>query len=281
MMLRHLFPVVHDAETGAGAAAGATPPPAGDPAPAAAEAGSAEGAAGAVRERPEYIPEKFWDADARAPRLEDLAKSYGELERWKGTKAETLKAEALAALREGVPAKPEDYGFTPPAGLLPEGFEFTLDEKDPFLGAMRGVMHELGAKPEQWDKAMGAFLTWQAASMPKPAEELAKLGEGAAERVGAVDAWLAKQLPEAEYRAVAAGLTTADGVAALERLMRAGGSGLPAAVPGGAGGGNISEEQAVAFMRHADYRHEHKGRAMREQVERFVGSGGRVSGYGR
>lgn len=50
-------------------------------------------------DRPEYIPEKFWDAEAGTPRLEDLAKSYAELERQRSQpkveepKVETPKAE--------------------------------------------------------------------------------------------------------------------------------------------------------------------------------------------
>lgn len=39
-------------------------------------------------ERPAYIPQKFWDADAGTVRVEALAKSYGELERKLGARRE-------------------------------------------------------------------------------------------------------------------------------------------------------------------------------------------------
>lgn len=48
-------------------------------------------------ERPEYIPEKFWDADAGKVRTEDLAKSYAELERGR-SKADTNEPADKAAL---------------------------------------------------------------------------------------------------------------------------------------------------------------------------------------
>lgn len=35
----------------------------------------------AKRERPEWLPEKFWDADKKEPRLDQMAKSYAELEK--------------------------------------------------------------------------------------------------------------------------------------------------------------------------------------------------------
>jgi hypothetical protein len=38
-------------------------------------------AAAAKRERPGYLPEKFWDPEKKEPRLESLAKGYGELEK--------------------------------------------------------------------------------------------------------------------------------------------------------------------------------------------------------
>jgi len=41
----------------------------------------AQAAAAAKRERPAYLPEKFWDGEKKEPRLSDMAKSYAELEK--------------------------------------------------------------------------------------------------------------------------------------------------------------------------------------------------------
>lgn len=73
----------------------------------AADAGAAPAAAAAAplkAERPDYVPEKFWDTDAGTARLEDLGKSYAELERERGERTKRV---------------PDDYQL--PAGF--KGFE--------------------------------------------------------------------------------------------------------------------------------------------------------------
>lgn len=260
------------------APAGGTSPPAsppGDPAttpPAPPKAGDPPAAGDPAR--PAWLPEKF-----KSP--EDLAKSYGELESAFGRKAEAAKAELLAELRQGVPEKPEGYALTVPDGLLPEGFAATVDDKDPFLGEMRGLMHELGAKPEQFEKAAHAFLKWQVANMPDVAAERAKLGEGAPERIATVDRWLAANLGQDEYGAVAAGLVTATGIQALEKIMRMATGTGPRSVPGGQGGESFTPEQAAAALANPAYRQDNpEGAALRAKFAAFTAGGGRLPGYG-
>src|SRR5215204_6372951 len=50
---------------------------------AAAGAGAAAGAPAAVV-RPDHIPEKFWDTEKAAPKIDELAKSYVALEQIQG-----------------------------------------------------------------------------------------------------------------------------------------------------------------------------------------------------
>jgi hypothetical protein len=54
-------------------------------------------------ERPEYLPEKFWDAETGTIRTEDLAKSYAELEKGRAEPPAPADAEA----------KPDDEGKAP------------------------------------------------------------------------------------------------------------------------------------------------------------------------
>lgn len=88
------------ADAAAAASAGSAGAAAGDAgAASAAAASAAAGAAGGAGagagaaaqqpgERPAWLPEKFWDGDGKAPRVEALAQSYGELEkRFKDTGA--------------------------------------------------------------------------------------------------------------------------------------------------------------------------------------------------
>jgi hypothetical protein len=68
-------------------------------------------------QRPPFIPEKFWDEDAGAARLEDLGRSYIELERKLGgrkTEAETAPAEGEPVEAVEAPASeppPERYAI--------------------------------------------------------------------------------------------------------------------------------------------------------------------------
>ena len=106
-------------------------------------------------ERPEHIPEKFWDAEAGQPRLDDMAKSYAGLESLLGKRVEQLDDEQRAALFDAIPDKaleaareklkgdegfvnelleahkpqpPESYEV--PAEILPEGVE-GIDKEHP------------------------------------------------------------------------------------------------------------------------------------------------------
>ena len=76
-----------------GEAATGTPP--GGSAPAAE--------AGTKAERPEWLGEKFWDGEAGTPRTEQLARSYGDLERLIGSRVGDLSVEARRKLAEALP----------------------------------------------------------------------------------------------------------------------------------------------------------------------------------
>lgn len=57
----------------------------------------------AAPERPDWIDPKFWDQDAGAPRVEDLSKSYRELQSAFGRRLGDLSVEARRQLAETVP----------------------------------------------------------------------------------------------------------------------------------------------------------------------------------
>jgi hypothetical protein len=123
----------------ADAAAGNTllteaPPPAAAPSavpPAAAT--TAEKAVQAVQDGPpEYIPPKFWDAEKRQARIEDLGRSYINLEKLMGREKVPVPAgdddeegwqRWYAA--SGRPEKPDDYEFERPA--LPQDMPYDED----------------------------------------------------------------------------------------------------------------------------------------------------------
>lgn len=61
-------------------------------------------------QRPEYIPEKFWDAEKGEVNIENLAKSYGELEKSRSAPKEPTPAEAEG----GAPEPSKDGKITKP-----------------------------------------------------------------------------------------------------------------------------------------------------------------------
>jgi hypothetical protein len=268
MMTRWRYPFVHEAE-------GVTAP---QPA---AETPAPSPFLLAAAERPDWLEESFYDAEGKGIRVDALGTSYRELRGKMSQKTDALRAEIEASRREGVPEKPEGYELSVPEEVVPAGFEARLPgDDDPLVAETRAVLHELGAKPEQFQRLVGALIKSQVAGLPDIAAEKAKMGEGAPERIAAVDAWLAKSLGEAEYHAVASGMTTAAGILAMEKLMKMAGT-TPGVTGGGNGGGGSAiptKAEAKALMASPDYFHPEKGAEARAKVDAFMAAGGSVRG---
>lgn len=167
-------------------------------------------------ERPDFIPEKFWDADKGEVRLEGLAKSYGELEKNR-VNPDKLKEEWES---ERLAARPED-----PAGYtLPEDERFDQEQlaASPIVDIWRAAAHDAGLNQEQFEQRLTDYadaFTEQTMATMKAEKE--KLGENADARIDAVAKWGKAALPEAEYVALSQVATSADGVKLAERMMKA------------------------------------------------------------
>lgn len=64
----------------------------------------------AKAERPDWLPEKFWDAEKGAPMVDALAKSYAELEKQRGKPEEQAKEEPAGVDYEALGRKYIDEG---------------------------------------------------------------------------------------------------------------------------------------------------------------------------
>ena len=238
----------------------ATPAP---QAPAPAAPPAAPGSAA----RPEFIPEKFWDAGTGAPRVEDLAKSYTALESKLGKARDDAIAEHEANRLAARPAKAEDYAVAFAEGMLPadivvlretpgadfqaeEGKAyFLLDEKDPLLTNFRKTAHQVGMAPEQFNGLVAEFVRHAATRVPTEAErseaikaELAKVGPDGPQRAIALGNQLEAVLGKEAGQAVVAGITTAPMLTAIEGLMRkVNGIGFTAPAEGGTAAGAPTE----------------------------------------
>lgn len=128
-------------------------------------------------DRPEWVPEKFWNAaEAKAAATPEertklaaaaMQKSYNELE----TRLRNTKPAAA-------PEKPEEYELKAPETAK----NFAMADDDPLLGGYRETAHKLGLSKEQ---AAGVY-QWFAQAMndniPPPMDveaEMAKLGPNA------------------------------------------------------------------------------------------------------
>ncbi|MBB4066758.1 hypothetical protein [Gellertiella hungarica] len=197
------------------------------------ETGSDGGAgAGAPPQRPDYIPESFWDSE-------------------KGFKADDLnalvafKAEHDANLAQ-VPDAPDGYklalpkDFKLPEGLTVDGAEFQLDESDPRFGMLRDFAHSRQMSQSDFEGMVAFGVQLDAAEQARLQEALTeqaeKLGTKGKARVEAVNTWLGAVLGSGPAAELSKMLYTAGQVEAFEALMRAN----RGVLPGNPGGGRDS-----------------------------------------
>ena len=173
-------------------------------------------------ERPDYIPEKFWDADESAPNVEALAQGYNELERFVGKKTDDIREEVIrqqmAELDENRPEAPDKYLATFSEDSPFKELEDQLTYDDPVLKMWADVSHKAGLSNEEYSEGIHNYLEAMA-SGPDVAQEIQRLGENGEARVEAVDMWARKNLPDDMYDALSAQIQTAEAFQALETLM--------------------------------------------------------------
>lgn len=160
---------------------------------------------GAPGNRPEGLPDKFWDAEKGEVRLDALIKSYVELEKKLG----------LGTPRP-VPSRPEDYQITLKSELLGP------DEE------VNRLLHKAGFSQEQvqlvYDLASERLLPLVAeiAAIFEAQSQIERLQDefGGEQRwreiARQLDAWGRKHLPPRIYEALS---TTYEGVIAMHRMM--------------------------------------------------------------
>ncbi|MCO6419109.1 hypothetical protein JYK14_23535 [Siccirubricoccus sp. KC 17139] len=173
--------------------------------------------------RPSEVPEKFRDPETGALRVDALLKSYRELERRlsqrMGMPGADVAPEDLLRFRQamGIPESPEGYSITPPHELCCADAE------------VNGRLHRAHFTNDQaqlvYDLAAERLLPLiaEAAAQYEADRQREKLVEhfGGEERFRQVaaqlSAWARAKLPESVYGALA---STAEGVLALEQMMR-------------------------------------------------------------
>ena len=160
--------------------------------------------------RPEGLPEKFntW---------EDMAKSYSEMESWKGKKEEDIKAGLLQELEtEAYSNRPETSGDYQIPEILDEGEAAT----NPLLKWWADYSWENGLSQDEFNEGITKWAEFTGLDQPDLEAVKKSLGDNANARVEAVQLFMNKFFPEDMQDAVAQLGTTAEGIKALELIQR-------------------------------------------------------------
>ena len=181
--------------------------------------------------RPDWCQEKFWNPDIKAPRVEQIAKSFNELEGKLRTKADDFKAQIAAEMKASAP---ESYELKQPDIELPEGMELGLNKDDPLINWFFDFAKEHGMSQETVDTAITTYIKNELATMPVLADEIAKLGDYGQDRILKVNNWLETRLDAEEISALSPVLGTSEAIKAMEKLMKASGPGTFEASPAAA-----------------------------------------------
>lgn len=231
----------------------------GDPAGGGGGTGGTGGGTGGAPQRPDYVPEKFWDAEKGEVRIKDALTSYAEIQRLVSKRATELDTEdlkkladqrvtalrpelekqALAAVRGKAPQEAKAYKLELPAeeaAKLPEDMrDLSKLEGDPLVEWWRGKAFEMGLGQEQFAAGVSGFFEVIANAQAEATKaQMDALGDNAGERLNAIKLHLEKHLPADEAMAIMSGATTAASIQAIEKLIGLG----KAQIGGGGGGGN-------------------------------------------
>ena len=170
-------------------------------------------------QRPEYIPEKFWDTNKGEPNVEAMASSYNSLERKFGQRTEDLSKSIREDMeKERITNAPEKYEVNLPSDI-PEDVEVNIDQDQPLLQWWQGFAKDKGLNQGEFNKGIDAFIKSELSSMPDHIEEMRKLGDNSKERVEAADIWAKKYLTTGAYDQLKGIVQTSEGIKAVEEIM--------------------------------------------------------------
>jgi hypothetical protein len=170
----------------------------------------AEATEAPVSTRPEWLPEKFESPEA-------MAKSYGELESWKGKREDDLRNEIISQMEQEAyssrPATAGDYA-------MPEIVDEEMAVDNSLFQWWTNHAYENGYSQEEFEDGIQQFNDALEAMQPNLEAETKALGDNADARIEAVSLWSQKFFP-AEYEDVILGIgTSAKGIEMMEFLMQ-------------------------------------------------------------
>lgn len=163
----------------------------------------------AANERPENVPEKFWDTESGSVRNDDVLKSYNELSGKFGS----------------FTGAPDTYEFSLSEELTEKGV--TLDAESPLIANFQELAKESGMNQDMANKLVNMFVEGQyadsqsgeEAETQRVADEMALLGDNAQARVDNISKWANANMDPSFIEGIEAAAYTADSVKAIEALI--------------------------------------------------------------
>jgi len=172
-----------------------------------------------VSDKPEYVQDKFWDADRKEVNLENLASSYNALEKKLGSRTEDLSKQVRQDLeQERLGKVPEEYKVNVPE--LPENVDVSVSDDMEIVQWWKDTAKQNGLSQEQFDEGVKVFIDNAMATLPDVNAEMQKLGDNSKERVEAAELWSKKNLSPEAYNTFSSIASTAEGVKAIEEIMK-------------------------------------------------------------
>jgi len=172
-----------------------------------------------VSDKPEFVQDKFWDADRKEVNLENLASSYNALEKKLGSRTEDLSKQVRQDLeQERLGKVPEEYNLNVPE--LPENVDVSVSDDMEIVQWWKDTAKQNGLSQEQFDEGVKVFIDNAMATLPDINAEMEKLGDNSKERVEAAELWSKKNLSPEAYNTFSSVASTAEGVKAIEEIMK-------------------------------------------------------------
>jgi len=169
--------------------------------------------------KPDYIQDKFWNAETKEVNIENLASSYNSLESKLGSRTEDLTKQIRTDIEnEKLRNVPEEYKLNVPE--LEGNVSLDISNDMPIVQWWNNTAKNAGLSQEQYDEGVKVFVDNAIANLPNPDLEVQKLGDSGRERIEAAELWSKKHLSPEAYTAISSFAATAEGVKALEEVMK-------------------------------------------------------------
>lgn len=169
--------------------------------------------------KPEYVQDKFWDADRKEVNLENLASSYNALEKKLGSRTEDLSKQIRQDIElERLKNAPEAYKVNLPE--LPENVDVSVSDDMEIVQWWKETAKKNGLSQDQFDEGVNMFINNAISALPDINAEMQNLGDNARERIEAAELWSKKNLSPDAYNTFSSIAATASGVKAIEEIMK-------------------------------------------------------------